>query len=85
MTIAVDEMKELTPLLNKVAQGEEVTFTRHGIPVARLVSVSETLLYEMTDSITPERTVERLLELRRRQQPMNRAELLEMVAEGREH
>jgi len=89
MTIAVDEVEELTPLLNRVAQGEEVTLTRSGVPVARLVSVPETPvpdgLFEMTDSITPERTVERLLQLRQRQQSMSRSELLDMVAEGRQH
>lgn len=89
MTIAVDEVEELMLLLNRVAQGEEVTLTRSGVPVARLVSVPGPpvpgSLFEMTDSITPERTVERLLQLRQRQQPMNRAELLDMVAEGRQH
>ncbi|MEF8714998.1 MAG: type II toxin-antitoxin system prevent-host-death family antitoxin [Accumulibacter sp.] len=40
-TVAVFEAKNrLSELLNAVERGEEVTITRHGNPVARIVSVN---------------------------------------------
>ena len=40
-TVAVFEAKNrFSELLNAVEQGEEITITRHGQPVARLVSIS---------------------------------------------
>lgn len=40
-TVAIFEAKNrLSELLNAVEHGEEVTITRHGNPVARIVSIS---------------------------------------------
>ena len=39
-TVAIFEAKNrLSELLNAVEQGEEITITRHGNPVARIVSI----------------------------------------------
>ena len=41
-TVGSGEAKtELPRLLDRVAQGESVTITKHGVPVARLVPVEE--------------------------------------------
>lgn len=43
MTVGSDEAKtHLAALLEKVAQGEHIVITRHGVPIAKLVPVSET-------------------------------------------
>ena len=40
-TVAIFEAKNrLSELLNAVEHGEEITITRHGSPVARIVSIS---------------------------------------------
>ena len=40
-TVAIFEAKNrLSELLNSVEQGEEITITRHGSPVARIVSIN---------------------------------------------
>ncbi len=42
VTISVNQMKTLLPqLLERVAQGEEITITRRGIPIAKLTPPSK--------------------------------------------
>ncbi|MBX3401969.1 MAG: type II toxin-antitoxin system Phd/YefM family antitoxin [Phycisphaeraceae bacterium] len=49
----------LSDLLDRVAKGESITITRHGIPVARLVPPQQ------RDPLAVQAAIDRLLELRR--------------------
>ena len=52
-TIGTFEAKtHLTQLLDRVAAGEEITITRHGTPIARLVPVNQTSQRQVRESIT---------------------------------
>jgi prevent-host-death family protein len=60
-TVGTFEAKtHLSDLLDRVARGESITITRHGIPVARLVPPHQ------RDPGAVQAAIDRLLELRRR-------------------
>jgi prevent-host-death family protein len=51
-TVGTFEAKtHLTRLLERVAAGEQITITRHGTPIARLVPVKPTGAREIRDTI----------------------------------
>lgn len=61
ITVGAFEAKtKLSSLLDKVEEGEEVVITRHGKPVARLVSTAE------HDRSEVDEVIRRLFELRQR-------------------
>ena len=60
ITVGTFEAKtHLSALLDKVAGGEEVTITKHGKPIARLISA------EKADQADVDRAVARLREFRK--------------------
>lgn len=69
ITLPVFEAKtRLSELLSRVEHGEEITITRHGVPAARLVSVSEPASVQAADaarSSAVEAAFAALAELRR--------------------
>jgi prevent-host-death family protein len=67
----------LSALLDRVAKGERITITRHGIPAAMLVPV-----HEAEGKLTHEQIVEGMRELRKRVRP-DRMNVREMVNQGR--
>ena len=67
----------LAALLDRVANGERITITRHGVPAARLVPVAET-----ETKLSHEEIVEGMRALRKKVKP-GRLSVLEMVQEGR--
>jgi prevent-host-death family protein len=77
-TIGSFEAKtHLAALLDRVAKGEKITITRHGVPAARLVPVAES---EM--KLSHEEIVEGMRALRKQVKP-GKMSLREMVQEGR--
>ena len=67
----------LSDLLDRVARGEKITITRHGVPAALLVPVTET-----PPKMTHEEIVEGLRALRKLVKP-DKMSVREMVKEGR--
>jgi prevent-host-death family protein len=77
-TIGAFEAKtHLAALLERVAKGEKITITRHGIPAAVLAPVAETRA-----RLSPQEIVEGMRELRKRVKP-GKMSVREMVNEGR--
>ncbi len=72
---AYEAKTHLPTLLNRVAQGESLTITRHGKPVARLVPVAG-------DRARAREAVARIAERRRRLKLAPMAELMETIHEG---
>ena len=56
---AYEAKSRLSALLDRVARGEQVTITRHGVPIARLVPVGG------TDAERRKRAIERLKHFRK--------------------
>jgi prevent-host-death family protein len=69
----------LSNLLERVSRGEKFTITRHGIPTAQLLPVSETV-----DQQTHQEIVEGMRALRRRVKP-GKMSVREMIKEGRRY
>lgn len=69
---------QLTRLLERVAGGEQITITRHGVPVAKLVPVSE------TERLDPETAVERLKQLSKTV-TLDGLSIRDMINEGRKY
>ncbi len=69
----------LAALLDRVAKGEKITITRHGIPAAVLVPVAETVV-----KLSHKEIVEGMRALRKRVRPSNMS-IKEMVDEGRRY
>jgi len=69
----------LAALLDRVAKGEKITITRHGIPAAVLVPVAETVV-----KLSHKEIVEGMRALRKRVKPSNMS-IKEMVDEGRRY
>lgn len=68
----------LAQLLDDVSNGESITITRHGVPVARLVPVGS------TEPRTVAETIENIRELRTHVKPLGHdLSLREMIEEGR--
>jgi prevent-host-death family protein len=77
-TIGAFEAKtHLASLLDRVAKGEKITITRHGIPAAVLVPVTE-----METKLSHKAIVEGMRALRKRVKP-GKMSVREMVNEGR--
>lgn len=77
-TIGAFEAKtHLAALLDRVAKGEKITITRHGVPAAVLVPVAEAKARRSHQEI-----VEELRALRKRVRP-DKMTIREMIDEGR--
>jgi prevent-host-death family protein len=74
---ALEAKTRLSDLLDRVARGERITITRHGIPVAILASMEE-----KERKLTHQEIVEGMRALRKRVKP-SKLSIREMVAEGR--
>jgi len=77
-TIGAFEAKtHLASLLDRVAQGERITITRHGVPAAMLVPIGST-----GAKLTHQEIVEGMRALRKKVKP-GRMSVREMVNQGR--
>ena len=74
---AFDAKTHLAALLDRVAKGESITITRHGVPAAMLVPVRES-----EPKLTHEQIVEGMRALRKRVKP-DTMSVREMVQQGR--
>ena len=74
---AFEAKTHLSDLLDRVARGEKITITRHGVPVALLVPVEE-----KEAKLTHREIVEGMRALRRRVKP-GKMSVRDMVKEGR--
>ncbi|MGR3173642.1 MAG: type II toxin-antitoxin system Phd/YefM family antitoxin [Candidatus Scalindua sp.] len=76
-TVGAYEAKtHLSKLLNRVAKGEKIIITKHGIPVAVLQQP------ELTKKILPQDVITNLREFRKNHS-LNGLSLKEMIEEGR--
>jgi prevent-host-death family protein len=76
-TIGVCEARRQLPqLLEKVRQGETITLTKDGVPVARLVPIAANPRHDV------KRSIEELLEFREAH-PLNGEDLKQWINEGR--
>jgi prevent-host-death family protein len=66
----------LPALLDRVAQGEEITITRHGVPVAKLVPPSGSRKPDVRE------TIQAMLEFRKGHR-LDGLSIREMIEEGR--
>jgi prevent-host-death family protein len=74
---AFDAKTHLSALLDRVAKGERITITRHGIPAAMLVPVAE-----RAAKLSHNEIVEGMRALRRQVKP-GKMSVREMVNQGR--
>lgn len=74
---AFEAKTHLAALLDRVAKGEKITITRHGIPTALLVPVSEA-----PAKLSHREIVEGMRALRKRVRP-GKMSVKEMINEGR--
>ncbi len=74
---AFEAKTHLSDLLDRVARGEKITITRHGVPAALLVPVAET-----APQLTHQEIIEGMRAMRKRVKPGKRT-VREMVNEGR--
>ena len=74
---ALEAKTHLEALLDRVAKGEKITITRHGIPAAVLCPVAE-----MEVQLSHKEIVEGMRELRKRVKP-GKMSVREMINEGR--
>ena len=78
-TIGVYEAKtHLAKMLERVANGERLTITRHGKPVAQLIPVT-------TDRQRARRAAARIIERRNHLRKAPLAELIASIHEGHRH
>jgi prevent-host-death family protein len=76
-TVGSYEAKTHLPaLLNRVAKGEEITITRHGVPVAKLVPTSK------HQSLNIRQTIQAMLETRKKWR-LDGLSIKELIEEGR--
>ena len=75
---AYEAKTHLSRLLERVARGECITITRHGVPVARLVPVS------MEARREPRDVVGEILEFRKGRR-RGRLSIRRMIEDGRRH
>ncbi len=71
-----DAKTRLHELLKRVAVGEKITITKHGVPVARLVPVP------LSEKVDPETTIQELKSFRRGR-TLGKLSLRQMIEEGR--
>lgn len=69
----------LSELLGRVAEGDSITITKHGRPIARLVPVEEDVRRRAS------RAAERIRTRRARLRTVPLAELVRSIHEGRRH
>lgn len=74
---AFDAKTHLSALLDRVAKGERITITRHGVAAAMLVPINKS-----TEKLTHKEVVEGMRDLRRRVKP-GELSVRKMIAEGR--
>jgi prevent-host-death family protein len=74
---AFEAKTHLSDLLDRVARGEKITITRHGVPAALLVPVEE-----KETKLSHQEIVERMRALRKRVKP-SKISVRDMVKEGR--
>jgi prevent-host-death family protein len=74
---AFEAKTHLSDLLDRVARGEKITITRHGVPAALLVPVEE-----KEAKLTHQEIVEGMRALRKRVKP-GKTSVRDMVKEGR--
>ena len=74
---AFEAKTHLSDLLDRVARGEKITITRHGVPAALLVPVEE-----KEAKLSHQEIVEGMRALRKRVKP-GKMSVREMVKEGR--
>lgn len=74
---AFEAKTHLSDLLDRVARGEKITITRHGVPAALLVPVEE-----KESTLTHREIVEGMRALRKRVKP-GKMSVRDMVKEGR--
>jgi prevent-host-death family protein len=67
----------LSSLLDRVARGERITITRHGVPAAVLIPVTE-----VAPKLSHQEVVEGMRELRKRVKP-GKMSVRDMVKDGR--
>jgi prevent-host-death family protein len=79
-TVGAFEAKtHLASLLDRVAKGEKITITRHGVPAAVLVPVTEN-----EAKLSHKDVVEGMRALRQRVKP-DEMSIKDMIGEGRRH
>ena len=66
----------LSALLERVTQGEQITITKHGVPIAKIVPVSE------QPQITPDEVIERILRFQE-SHTLGGLSVRELINEGR--
>ena len=77
-TIGAFEAKtHLASLLDRVAKGERITITRHGVPAAMLVPIGQP-----GQALTHQEIIDAMRQLRKRVKPAKMT-VREMVARGR--
>jgi prevent-host-death family protein len=76
---AFEAKNKLSALLDMVEKGQEITITRHGKPVARLVSATAKAVPK---KMTPHEAVEGIAELRKNL-TLGGISLTELIDEGR--
>lgn len=78
MTVGIYEVKtHLAGLLERVEQGEEITITRHGVPIAKIVPIEP-----KRDPEKIEQAIKRLEELSKGIR-LDGLSLRELISEGR--
>jgi prevent-host-death family protein len=77
-TIGAFEAKtHLASLLDRVAKGERITITRHGVPAAMLIPVGQA-----SQRLSHQEVVEAMRELTKRVKP-GKMSVREMISQGR--
>ncbi len=76
---AFEAKTHLSDLLERVSRGEKITITRHGVPTAMLVPVTE-----KQPMLTHQEIVEGMRALRKRVKP-GKMSVRDMVNEGRRY
>lgn len=76
---AFEAKTHLSELLDRVARGEKITITRHGVPAALLVPVGEE-----KRKLSHEEILTQMRELRKRVKP-DTMSIREMIREGRRY
>ena len=76
---AFEAKTRLSELLERVSRGEKITITRHGVPTALLIPVTE-----VAPKLTHQEVVDGMRALRKRVKP-DKMSVREMVAEGRRY
>lgn len=79
LTVNSEEINApLSSLLEQVTKGEQVTITQHGIPIARIVPVSE------TDRAAVGEVIEQIKEFQKAHR-LNGLSIRDMINEGRKY